>query len=225
MANAEIFRTVFKGYSKEEVVAYIENLNRQLAQLQKELNEAKSSLEIMEQEREENAELQDRAVVDETAMREELRAQVENELRPVMEQELRKTIEGELAAKCEEAVRTELNNRLQGQAEELQDLRRRAQLYDDNREVLAELMIKAKNDAAGIIQDAEEHARQLREEAEQKFRLLTSDYELLKTNLLSAKNEVAEKMSNAMKILDEFDGEFAYMDQDVAHSLNHLKEI
>ena len=224
MANAEIFKTVFKGYNKEEVIAYIENLNRQLAQLQKELNEAKSSLEILEQEREENAEEQGRVVADETALREEIlqevtpslreeiRAETEKELRPALEQELRRTIESELVAKYEDAVRAELNNRLQGQAEEIQDLRRRAQLYDDNREVLAELMIKAKNDAAGIIQDAEVQARELREEAEQKFRLLISDYELLKTNLLTAKEEVAVKMNNALKILDEFDGNFACMD-------------
>jgi len=236
MANVEIFKTSFKGYNKEEVIAYIENLNTQLAMLQKELNEAKSALEIYEQERSEAAETQGQNQVDEGAIREELltelkpvlteeiRANLEGELRPVMEQELRRTIEGELVAKYEDAIRAELNNRLQNQAQEMEDLRRRAQLYDDNREVLAELMIKAKNDAAGIIQDAEEHARQLREEAEQKFRLLIADYELLKNNLLTAKEEVVVKMRNAIKIMDEFNGEFACMDQDVAHSVSHLEE-
>ncbi len=229
MSNAEIFKTVFKGYHKEEVVAYIENLNRQLSQLQKELNEAKSSLEILEQERQENVEVQGKVEADVAALREEIL----NELTPVLTEELRVQIEGELrpvieqelAAKYEEVVRNELNHRLSGQAEQLEELRRKARLYDDNREVLAELMIKAKNDAAGIIQDAEESARQLREEAEQKFRLLISDYELLKANLLSAKDEVAVKMNNALKILNEFDGSFACMDQDVAHSLNHLDEV
>ncbi len=225
MANAEIFKTVFKGYNKEEVVAYIENLNRQLTQLQKELNEAKSSLEIMEQERVETAELQGQAVIDETALREELRAQVEKELRPTLEQEIRHAVESEMAPKYEEAVRNELQTRLQSQAEDIQELRRRAQLYDDNREVLAELMIKAKNDAAGIIQDAEEHARQLREEAEHKFRMLINDYDILKTNLLSAKGELIDKLEDAVKLLNEFDGEFSCMDQDVNHSLNHLQEV
>lgn len=225
MANAEIFKTVFKGYNKEEVVAYIENLNRQLTQLQKELNEAKSSLEILEQERVENAELQGQAAIDETALREELRGQVEAELRPILEQEIRRAVESEMAPKYEEAVRNELQTRLQSQAEDIQELRRRAQLYDDNREVLAELMIKAKNDAAGIIKDAEEHARQLREEAEHKFRMLTTDYDLLKTNLLSAKGELIDKMEDAIKLLNEFDGEFSCMDQDVTHSMNHLNEV
>ncbi len=225
MANAEIFKTVFKGYNKEEVVAYIENLNRQLTQLQKELNEAKSSLEIMEQERVENAELQGQAAIDETVLREELRGQVEAELRPILEQEIRRAVESEMAPKYEEAVRNELQTRLQSQAEDIQELRRRAQLYDDNREVLAELMIKAKNDAAGIIKDAEEHARQLREEAEHKFRMLTTDYDLLKTNLLSAKGELIDKMEDAIKLLNEFDGEFSCMDQDVTHSMNHLNEV
>ncbi len=236
MANVEIFKTSFKGYNKDEVVAYIENLNTQLSMLQKELNEAKATLEIYEQEREENTQDQGRAVADEAALREalvdeltpaltrEIRAGLEAELRPVMEQELRRTIEGELTSKYEEVIRHELNARLQNQAQEMEDLRRRAQLYDDNREVLAELMIKAKNDAAGIIQDAEENARQLREEAEQRFRLLIADYELLKSNLLSAKDEVVLKMRGAIKILDEFDGSFACMDQDVAHSVSHLED-
>ena len=234
MANAEIFKTVFKGYHKDEVISYIENLNAQLAMLQKELNEAKSSLEILEQERQENAEVQERVVADEAALREEIlneltpalteeiRNKTESEMRPALEQELRRAIESEMVAKYEDAVRAELTSRLQGQSEEIAELRRRAQLYDDNREVLAELMIKAKNDASGIIQDAEEHDRQLREEAEHKFRMLTSDYDLLKTNLLSAKAELVDKMGDAIKILNEFDGEFSCMDQDVQYSMGHL---
>ena len=236
MANAEIFKTVFKGYQKDEVIAYIENLNAQLSMLQKELNEAKASLEVMEQERLENVEVHEKVLADEAALREEIRNELtaaltaemnhkaENEMKPAMEQELRKVIEAELVAKYEDAVRAELTNRLQGQAEEIADLRRRAQLYDDNREVLAELMIKAKNDAAGIIQDAEEYARQLREEAEHKFRMLTSDYDLLKTNLLSAKAELVDKMEDAIQILNEFNGDFSCMDQDVQHSMAHLDE-
>ena len=173
MANPEIFKTAFKGYQKDEVVAYIENLNAQLMMLQNELNEAKSSLGIYEQERQETAMKQTPAEVDEEVLREkimqevissmteEIKAQAEEELRPVLEQELRQKIESEIVAKYEEAVRAELSNRLKDQAEEIAELRRRAQLYNENREVLAELMIQAKNDATGIIRDAEEYARAL----------------------------------------------------------------
>ena len=236
MANAEIFKTVFKGYNKEEVVAYIDHLNRQMVQLQNELNTAKTRLEQMEEENREDAEEKEQRNTDESALREtliaeltpvlskELRTQAEEELRPALEKELRRKIEEELTPKYEEIVRTEISHRAHNQAEEQQELRRKAQLYDDNREVLAELMIKAKNDAADTIKDAEEKALELREDAEQHYRLLISDYELLKSNLLIAKTEAAGKLNAALKTLDDFEKRFSCMDQDVANSEAHLGE-
>ncbi len=232
MANSEIFKTSFKGYHKGEVVAYIDQLNRQMVQLQDELSVALSRIQQLEDAAQEVSD----ACADEEALRsalteeltpvlsEQLRKELEEELRPEIEKQVRKQVEGELTPKYEEIVRTEVSHRAQLQAEELQDLRHRAQLYDENREVLAELMIKAKNDAAGIIQDAEAHAKALREEAEQRFRLLVSDYELLKSNLLTAKTEAADKLTGAMKTLNEFEKCFSFADQDVAHSQKHLCE-
>ncbi len=236
MANAEIFKTVFKGYSKEEVVAYIEQLNQKSLELQNELAATKARLEQVEEERLEDARETAQKSADEAALREaiiaeltpvlrdQIRAQALEELRPALEKELRRKIEEELTPKYEEIVRTEISNRTHHQAGELQELRRRAHLYDENREVLAELMIKAKNDAADIIRDAEEHARDLREEAEQRFRLLIADYELLKSNLLNVKSEAGEKLGAAIKMLDEFEKNFSCADQDVAHSRAHLSE-
>ncbi len=236
MANVEIFKTVFKGYNKEEVIAYIENLNRQSEMLQKELDELNARVMQMEDEQQENAEEKERQVADEAALRaaiaeeltpvlsQEIRAQVESELRPTLEAEMRRKIESEMAPKYEEAARTELSQRIQSQAGELRELRRRAQLYDDNREVLAELMIKAKNDAAAIIKDAEQHAKELREDAENRYRLLISDYELLKSNLLIARAEAATKLNAALKSLDDFEKKFSCADQDVVLSKSHLSE-
>ena len=236
MANMEIFKTSFKGYNKEEVIAYIENLNRQNRMLQKDLDEMNARMMQMEDEHQEYTAEKERQVTDEATLRatvaeeltpvltQELRVQVEAELRPAMEAELRRKLEAEMAPKFEEAARTELTQRFQSQAGELRELRRRAQLYDDNREVLAELMIKAKNDAAGIIQDAEQHAKELRDDAENRYRLLISDYEILKSNLLIAKAEAANKLSTALKSLEDFEKKFSCMDQDVALSKSHLEE-
>ncbi len=236
MANTEIFKTVFKGYNKEEVITYIDSLNRQATMLQKELDELNARMLQMEDEKQENIAECKRQEADEEALRsaiveeltpslrDELRQQLVDELRPQIESEMRRKIESEMAPKYEEAARTELNHRMQSQAGELRELRRRAQLYDDNREVLAELMIKAKNDAAAIIKDAEAHAKELRDDAENRYRLLISDYELLKSNLLIAKTEAAEKLNAAVKNLDDFEKKFACMDQDVALSKAHLAE-
>lgn len=236
MANAEIFKTVFKGYNKEEVVAYIENLNRQTAMLQKELDELNARMMQMEDEHQDEVVAKEQQVADEAALRiaiaeeiapvlsEEIRSELEAELRPQIESEMRRKIEAEMAPKYEEAARSELNHRIQSQAGELRELRRRAQLYDDNREVLAELMIKAKNDAAAIIKDAEAHAKELRDDAENRYRLLISDYELLKSNLLITKSEAAEKLHAAIKSLDDFEKKFSSMDQDVALSRSHLND-
>lgn len=236
MANMEIFKTSFKGYNKEEVIAYIENLNRQSEMLQRDLDELNARMLQMEDEQQENlAESRQQAADEEKlraaiveeltpSLKEELRCQLEEELRPQIEGEMRRKIEAEMAPKFEEAARTELNQRIQSQAGELRELRRRAQLYDDNREVLAELMIKAKNDAAAIIKDAEARAKELRDDAENRYRLLISDYEILKSNLLIAKAEAAEKLNIAVKNLDDFEKKFACMDQDVALSKAHLAE-
>lgn len=236
MANSEIFKTVFKGYSKDEVVAYIDNLNRQNAQLQKELNDAYARLEQMEDEQrddlaeknrmEENLEAIRTSMAEE--MKEELtvqlRAGLAEELRPEIEKEMRRKVEEEMAPKYEAAARSEITQRVQSQFGEVQELRRRAQLYDDNREVLADLMIKAKNDAAAIVQDAENHAKALREDAEQRYRLLISDYKVLKGNLLTARGEAVEKLNIALKNLDDFEKKFSCMDQDVANSVAHLND-
>ena len=232
MANSEIFKTVFKGYHKDQVVAYIDQLNRQMVQLQDELSLALSRLQQMEDVQSEVAE----KVADEASLREALieeltpalsekiRGELEVELRPEIEKQVRRQVEGELTPKYEEIVRTEVTTRAQQQAEELHDLRHRAQLYDENREVLAELMIKAKNDAADIIHDAEDYAKELREDADQRFRLLISDYEMLKTNLITAKVDASEKLTNALKTLNEFEKRFSVADHDVAHSQKHISE-
>lgn len=236
MANTEIFKTAFKGYNKEEVIAYIENLNRQTVMLQKDLDEVNARLLQMEDERQEENAVLERKATDEAVLRQEIsdeikpalaaemRTQLEAELRPQIEKEIRRRMEEEMAPKYEEAARSEINQRMQSQANELRELRRRAQLYDDNREVLAELMIKAKNDAADIIHDAEKHAKALRDDAEQRYNLLISDYKVLKSNLLTAKGEAVERLNCALKNLEDFEKRFSCMDQDVIHSCSHLKD-
>ncbi len=229
MANSEIFKTVFKGYSKEEVVAYIDNLNRQAAMLQRDLNDAQARLAQMEDEQREDQEgteaLRDSIAEEVTAdLTEQIRAQVAEELRPVIEAEMRRKVEEEMASKYEEVARSEISQRIQSQAGEIQELRRRAQLYDDNREVLADLMIKAKTDAAAIIEDAEKHAKALREDAEQRHRLLISDYKMLKNNILAARRDAVEKLQAALKNLDDFEKRFSCVDHDVANSMTHINE-
>lgn len=236
MANSEIFKTSFKGYNKEEVVAYIENLNRQATMLQKELDEVHARLEQMEDEQREDREEQQRieanseeliaSIAEEmrVELTEELRAQLTEELRPSIEKEMRQKVEQEMASKYEAVARSEINQRIQNQADEVQELRRRAQLYDDNREVLADLMIKAKNDAEAIIKDAEDRAKALREDAEQRYRLLISDYKALKSNVLAERREAADRMNTALRALDDFEKRFACIDQDIANSMAHLAE-
>lgn len=229
MANSEIFKTVFKGYSKEEVVSYIDNLNRQAAMLQRDLNDAQARLAQMEDEQKEDlagAEALRESIAEELTadLTEQLRSQMEEELRPSIEAEMRRKVEEEMASKYEAVARSEISQRIQSQAGEIQELRRRAQLYDDNREVLADLMIKAKTDAAAIIEDAEKHAKALREDAEQRYRLLISDYKMLRSNILAARSDAVEKLQAALKNLDDFEKRFSLVDHDVANSVNHINE-
>lgn len=236
MANSEIFKTSFKGYNKDEVIAYIDSLNRQATMLQKELDEVHARLEQMEDEQREVRAEQERvaaeaeetraAVVEEVTaeLYEQLCDQIAAELRPSIEKEMRQKIEIEMAPKYEAVARSEINQRIQNQADEVQELRRRAQLYDDNREVLADLMIKAKNDAETIVKEAQDRAKALREDAENRYRLLISDYKALKSNLLAERREAADKLHIAQRALDDFEKRFSCIDQDIAHSMAHLAE-
>ena len=128
----------------------------------------------------------------------------------------------ELRAQIEEQLRNEMQSG--GAQAELDDVRRRAQLYDDNREILAELMIQAKNDAAQTIREAEVEAQKMREEADQRFRLLTSDYDLLKKNLMASKEEVASRLYGIIRQLDEFEQKFSCAEQDIYRTADHLQE-
>ena len=236
MANSEIFKTSFKGYNKDEVIAYIDSLNRQATMLQKELDEVYARLEQIEDEQKEDREEQQRVAADAEELRaaiveevkaelsEQLRDQIAEELRPVIEKEMRQKVETEMALKYEAVARSEINQRIQNQADEIQELRRRAQLYDNNREVLADLMIKAKTDAEGIIKDAENRAKALRDDAEQRYRLLISDYKALKSNVLAERREAADRMNTALRALEDFEKRFSCIDQDIANSMAHLAE-
>ena len=217
MANSEIFKTSFKGYNKDEVIAYIDSLNRQATMLQKELDEVHARLEQMEDEQREDREEQQRIVAD----AEEVRASIVEEVTAELYEQLREQIAEELRPAV---ARSEINQRIQSQAAEVQELRRRAQLYDDNREVLADLMIKAKTDAEAIIKDAQDRAKALREDAEQRYRLLISDYKALKSNVLAERREAVDRMNIALRALDDFEKRFSCIDQDIANSMAHLAE-
>ena len=203
---SEIFKTVIKGYQKEEVIAYIEKLNRNAEELQKELEETRAKLLRLEEERGDEIALQKQTEEDQAALRESVAAEITPELR----------------AQIEEQLRNEMQSG--GAQAELDDVRRRAQLYDDNREILAELMIQAKNDAAQTIREAEVEAQKMREEADQRFRLLTSDYDLLKKNLMASKEEVASRLYGIIRQLDEFEQKFSCAEQDIYRTADHLQE-
>jgi F0F1-type ATP synthase membrane subunit b/b' len=85
-------------------------------------------------------------------------------------------------------------------------------------------MIKARTDAAAIIKDAEDRAKALREDAEQRYRLLISDYKMLKNNIMAARSDAMEKLRVAMKSLDDFERRFSCVDHDIANSVSHINE-
>ena len=119
----------------DEVIAYIDSLNRQATMLQKELDEVYARLEQIEDEQKEDREEQQRVAADAEELRaaiveevkaelsEQLRDQIAEELRPVIEKEMRQKVETEMALKYEAVARSEINQRIQNQADEIQELR------------------------------------------------------------------------------------------------------
>lgn len=207
MAVSEIFKTEFKGYSKKEVTEYIASLNEQLESLKSELSTVESKLAKCQSELEENAA---NAIPCE----------------PTQEQtdELREQIKQELYGEIYEAVKAEFEQNSTAQNDELEQMRQKAEAYDDQREILAELMIKAKSDATLIYTDAQNSANALLTDAFDKFLKLRADFDEMKSNILASKAELDTRVSNINHYLNDFAQYLDFIGRDIENTGDNFKQ-
>ncbi len=200
----EIFKTEFKGYSKKEVADYIMQLNEQMESLKGELDRAENELERYKGELNENESVTREPSEDElAAIREEITASV------------RKELTEKLSAQYQASL---ISN------DQLDALRAKADLYDSQKEIIAELMIKAKADAAEIYSDAESRAKKLMLDAFDRFTKLQSDFDVMKKNVEASKADIDSRIVNIRRSLDDFTQYLGFMSQDINNTADNFKQ-
>lgn len=206
MSVSEIFKTEFKGYNKKEVIDYIETLNSQLESLKAELDRTESELEKCIAELREADNAQQASVQDSDAVRREIR--------------------DELRAEITEQVRAELaaENNAASENDELEALRAKAAMYDEQKEIIAELMIKAKTDAADIYKDAEDRSNALLMDTFDKFIKARDDFSQMRKNIESGKAEMDSRIAAVSHYLSDFSRYLDILEQDIANTGKNFKQ-
>lgn len=201
MSANEIFKTEFKGYSKKEVIEYISSLNEQMESLKAELDSVESELEKCRAE-----------------LLEKESAKPEPEPEPVdVEAACKEAFEqGYARAKAEfEAAATDDS--------ELEELRAKAEMYDAQKDLIAEIMIKAKSDALTITTEADKRAKELMETTFAKYEKAREDFIQMRKNVEAGKAELEARIAAVSHYIKDFSQYLAILENDVVNTGENFK--
>lgn len=227
MSANEIFKTEFRGYSKGEVTEYIASLNSQMETLKSELDSAESQLAKCKKELAETQTVTTvRELTEEESeqLRQSVREELEPAIRTSVREELEPVLRREIAAQLEEKYKSVVEQCIREDAEKSEQYREKAQAYDNQRELLADLMIKAKADAAEICNDAQARADKLLGDSFDKFVKMHSDFEEMKKNVLASKSELDKRMQSIQHYLDDFAQYLDFIGRDIENTGDNFKE-
>lgn len=194
MAKNEIFSTVFKGYKKEEVSVYIEEMSDQLQELKFDLD--RKDVEIDRLKKEIAALQESNPQMDREAIEQELRAEYEAKI-------------SNLEAKANETA-------------DDSELEKKAKEYDECKDVLAELMIQARKNADDIVSSANEKALLVRETTISEFSKLGTDFSALQKNVGYLKDELRRNLDKIADQMDVFDEQLYSLQNDIDRMLDSL---
>ncbi len=216
MSANEIFRTEFRGYNKDEVAAYISSLNSQMESLQSELDMTESQLIKCRKELDSFKEV-------ESAPRELTEDEIAS-IRQSIVEEMEPVLRNEIAAQLEEKYKSVIEQYVQDAKEKNGHYREKAEAYDNEREFLAELMIKAKSDAADIRDDAQKKADTLLSETFDKFMKMQADFVEMKKNVAASKIELDKRIQSMQHYLNDFSQYLDFMGRDIENTGENFKE-
>lgn len=216
MAANEIFKTEFRGYSKAEVTDYILSLNNQMEALKRELDNAESQLIKYQNELDEHSDENQspRELTEDEMMA--IRAQVREELEPQLTKEISEKLEEKYKSVIEQCVAED--------KQKYEGYREKAELYESQKEIITELMIKAKSDATDMYSDAERKSKALLSDTFDKYTKMQSDFDEMKSNVLASKGELDSKISNIQRYLNDFAQYLDFMFRDIEQTGENFKE-
>jgi len=216
MGVNEIFKTEFRGYNKKEVADYILSLNNQMESLKSELDNAESQL-IKYQDELEETKPQEQSPRELTEQElDQIRDQIRAELEPKLTKDISEKLEQKYKAVIEQCVAED--------KQKYEVYREKAEMYDSQKEIITELMIKAKSDATEMYSDAEKKSSELLNETFDKYTKMQSDFEQMKSNVLASKTEVDTKIANIQRHLNDFAQHLDFMLRDIESTGEHFKE-
>lgn len=206
MAGNEIFSTVIRGYKKDEVAAYIEDLSDQLQQLKIDLDRKEVELDRITKEL---------RSVQETTTRpdENLLADERAKIRDELEQEFRAEFEAKLAEQ------TALIEEKAGNKSEDSEAQRKAKEYDECKDALAELMIQARRNADDIVNKAKAEAQMLRAKSQAEFSQLGTNFSVLQQNVGNIRVEFRQNIDKISEQFDLFEEQLFALQNDVEQTV------
>ena len=207
MSAGEIqFRTAaLGGFQKQDVLDYIERSTKdhgdKVAQLQRELEEARRALSEAEEERAsltgELSAAQDRAQTL-TGEKEAAAAAAEQARRET------EALRGELAEERRRMAETE--EALEHTMEEVERLRPGAEAFARLKDRTAGIELEAHCRAQGVQAEAEERAMKTREQVEQWLRRMQGEYDRIRGDIDAAVSQVSGGLAEAERIIGELSG-------------------
>ena len=216
MSVNEIFGTEFRGYKKDEVAEYISSLNSQMESLKSDLDMAESQLIKCRKELDSYKEVE--------AVPRELTEEEIELIRQSVVAEIEPALRNEIAAQLEEKYKMVIEQYIQDDKEKNGQYREKAEAYDKQRDLIAELMIKAKSDAADIRDDAQKKADALLADTFDKFLKMQADFDEMKKNVAASKTELDKRMQSMQHYLNDFSQYLDFMSRDIENTGENFKE-
>lgn len=205
MGTSEIFKTEFKGYNKKEVIDYISSLNSQMELLKGDLDRCESELEKC------RAELKEKEI-----------AAPDRQSEPVdVEAIKQEAFELGYQRAKEEFEALKESEKTDDSADEY---REKAALYDSQKDLIAELVIKAKADAAKMVEDAQTKSKELLETTYDKFEKAREDFILMRKNVDAGKSELDARLAAVAHYLNDFSNYLNILEKDVVNTGENFKE-
>ena len=201
MANGETFKTVMRGYAKDEVVAYIADLNANIKSLTEESDRKEAQIARLTEEIEALKAEPSEPSEEQAAS---LRAEIEEELRASLQEEIEEKVRAEYEKKAAEK-----------EGESVAELERKVKEYDEYRASLADLMIEARKNADEVVRKAREEADAIRRKTQLELADFVSEFGVLKQNIDLTKQDIQKNLDEAAAALSVFDQRLSVIQHDI----------
>ena len=188
MANSQIFKTAFKGYDKNEVINYVTDINERINSMKNELYLKDSEISRL---KDEISELNNSDGKGEVCQAEidKIIEQTKNQTISELYEKIENEIKEKYKALADEKTKTESDD----------ETYKKARAYDDSKDALAEILIKAQSDANLLVKDAKKEAELIMNSAYCDYEEFCNNFTAMKAKVLAFKDEISELLGKSLE--------------------------